>query len=53
MGSLLEVARYGLEGIEVLFAFAVTGLLGIGLIHARQAEAAQRHPLDAETRPER
>jgi len=48
MGSLLEVARYGLEGFEVLFACAATGLLGIGLIHARHAEAANRSRLDRE-----
>jgi hypothetical protein len=42
MGSLIEIGRYALESFEVLFAVAATGLLGIGLVHARQAEA-RRH----------
>jgi hypothetical protein len=42
MGSLIEIGRYAVESFEVLFAVAATGLLGIGLLHARQAEAAGR-----------
>jgi hypothetical protein len=42
MSSLIEIGRYALESFEVLFAVAATGLLGIGLVHARQAESARR-----------
>ncbi|HSU13849.1 hypothetical protein [Longimicrobium sp.] len=44
MGTMIEIGRYALESFEVLFALAATGLLGIGLIHARQAEASRRDP---------
>ena len=37
METLLEAARHGLEGIEVLFAFATAAALSVGLLHAHQA----------------
>ncbi|HET7232700.1 MAG TPA: hypothetical protein VFJ16_22000 [Longimicrobium sp.] len=41
METLLEAARHGLEGVEVLFAFATAAALSVGLAHAHHAA---RHP---------
>ncbi len=43
METMLELSRHALEGVEVLFAFAVTGLLSLGLVHAHQAAARGGH----------
>lgn len=44
METMLELSRHALEGVEVLFAFGTTALLGVGLMHAHQA--AQHGPAD-------
>jgi hypothetical protein len=38
MGTLLEIGRHALEGVEVLTAFATTALLAIGLHYSRHAQ---------------
>jgi len=49
MGTLFEIGRYTLEGVEVLFAFATVAALGAGMVfsHHRDLgegdEAATRH----------
>lgn len=48
MLALLDIGRYALEGVEVLTAFATTGLLAIGLYHAHRAQAP--HPLRTKDR---
>jgi hypothetical protein len=37
MGTLLEVGRHLLEGVEVLTAFGTTALLAMGLHYSRHA----------------
>jgi hypothetical protein len=49
MATLLEVARHALEGVEVLVAFATTGLLGAGLIYSRNAAGHDPRQLDPES----
>jgi hypothetical protein len=44
METMLELSRHALEGVEVLFAFGTTALLGVGLMHAHQA--SQHGPAD-------
>ena len=48
MGTLLEIGRHALEGVEVLFAFATVAALGAGMVfsHHRDLgddEAAAHH----------
>ena len=48
MGTLLEIGRHALEGVEVLFAFATVAALGAGMVfsHHRDLhddEAATHH----------
>jgi hypothetical protein len=38
MSTLLEIGRYGLEGVEVLFAFATVAALGAGMVFGRHQE---------------
>jgi len=57
MDTLLEAGRHALEGIEVLFAFATTALLSVGLVHAHRAAQhgthdAPRPALPADAAPE-
>jgi len=49
MGTLLEVARHALEGVEVLVALATTGLLGVGLIYSRNSAVHDPRQLDPES----
>jgi len=48
MATLLELGRHALEGVEVLVAFATTGLLGAGLIYSRNAAAHGPRQMDGE-----
>jgi hypothetical protein len=41
MGTLLEVGRQALEGVEVLFAFATVAALGAGMMFSRHADLAE------------
>ena len=49
MGTLLEIGRHALEGVEVLFAFATVAALGAGMLFSRHGdqgdgdEAAPHH----------
>lgn len=48
MGTLLEIGRHALEGVEVLFAFAATAAIGAGMIWGRHVDAgAQDRPPEA------
>jgi hypothetical protein len=40
MGTLLEVGRQALEGVEVLFAFATVAALGAGMVFSRHRDLA-------------
>ena len=46
MGTLLEVGRHALEGVEVLFAFATVAALGAGMVysHDRAPDADEKAP---------
>jgi hypothetical protein len=41
MGTLLELGRYALEGVEVMLAFGTTAVLAAGLLAARHASGAE------------
>lgn len=41
MGTLLEIGRHALEGVEVLFAFATVAALGAGMVFSRHQELTE------------
>jgi hypothetical protein len=41
MGTLLELGRYALEGVEVMLAFGTTAVLAAGLLAARHAPGSE------------
>jgi hypothetical protein len=40
MGTLLEIGRQALEGVEVMFAFATVAALGAGLVFSHHRDLA-------------
>ena len=40
MGTLLEIGRHALEGVEVLFAFATMGALAAGMVFSHHRDLA-------------
>jgi hypothetical protein len=40
MGTLLEIGRHALEGVEVMFAFATVAALGAGMVFSHHRDLA-------------
>jgi hypothetical protein len=41
MGTLLEIGRQALEGVEVLFAFATVAALGAGMMFSHHRDLGE------------
>ena len=41
MGTLLEIGRHALEGVEVLFAFATVAALGAGMVFSHHRDLGE------------
>jgi len=41
MGTLLEIGRHALEGVEVLFALATVAALGAGMVFSHHRDPAR------------